>query len=107
MKQLTPLQWQILDLLPIGAEHPKQGAIIAQRLNITMRGLHDEIAYLVNEVGVPIGSSRKKPAGYYIIATDEELNTTASALEAQALSELKRISHLRNIDLDKWWDAVG
>lgn len=107
MKHLTPLQWQLLDMLPIGAEHPKKGAVIAQRLNISMRALHDEIAYLVNTVGVPIGSSRRKPAGYYIIATDEELNATASALEAQVLSEFKRINHLRSINLNNWWNAVG
>lgn len=106
MKKLTPQQAQLLDMLPIGAEHPQQGAILAQRLNVPLRALNHEIAYLVNVVGVPIGSSRSTPAGYYIISNDDELNATTSVIEAQAKAELKRVYSLRHINLDNWHNKV-
>lgn len=106
MKKLTTQQAQLLAMLPIGAEHPQPGAILEQRLNVSSRTLHDEIAYLVNIVGVPIGSRRSQPAGYYIIANDDELSTATSAIEAQALAELTRTNRLRRIDLQHWRDQV-
>jgi hypothetical protein len=62
--------------------------------NLTGRCWNDrEIKGAVEELRVtyriPVGSSRRKPYGYFLAVTDEELQATAEVYISQALSMLK------------------
>ncbi|MDY2528992.1 hypothetical protein SOP56_03835 [Weissella confusa] len=89
-------------MLPEGAEQPVSISEIATRLNTNKRTITAWVAFLINHKGVPIGSRRSAPSGYYLITSDEERNNAIAPLTAQALEELKRAEKLRSIDLHTW-----
>ena len=89
-------------MLPEGAENPVSISEIATRLNTNKRTITAWVAFLINHKGVPIGSRRSAPSGYYLITSDEERNNAIAPLTAQALEELKRAEKLRSIDLHTW-----
>ncbi|CCF29556.1 Putative uncharacterized protein [Weissella confusa LBAE C39-2] len=77
-------------------------ADLAARLNTNKRTITAWVVFLINHKGVPIGSRRSTPSGYYLITSDEERNNAIAPLTAQALEELKRAERLRSIDLQTW-----
>lgn len=99
---LTEQLEQLVAMLPDGAENPVSISEIATRLNTNKRTTTAWVAFLINHKGVPIGSRRSAPSGYYLITTDEERNNAIAPLTAQALEELKRAEKLRSIDLNTW-----
>lgn len=99
---LTNQLEQLVAMLPEGAEKPVSIADLATRLNTNKRTITAGVAFLINHKGVPIGSRRSTPSGYYLITSDEERNKAIAPLTAQALEELKRAEKLRAIDLQTW-----
>ena len=99
---LTDQLEQLVAMLPEGAEQPVSISEIATRLNTNKRTITAWVAFLINHKGVPIGSRRSAPSGYYLITSDEERNNEIAPLTAQALEELKRAEKLRSIDLHTW-----
>lgn len=99
---LTNQLEQSVAMLPEGAEKPVSIADLATRLNTNKRTITAGVAFLINHKGVPIGSRRSTPSGYYLITSDEERNKAIAPLTAQALEELKRAEKLRAIDLQTW-----
>ena len=99
---LTSRLEQLVAMLPEGAEEPVNIADLAARLNTNKRTITAWVAFLINHKGVPIGSRRSTPSGYYLITSDEERNNAIAPLTAQALEELKRAEKLRSIDLQTW-----
>ena len=99
---LTEQLEQLVAMLPEGAEKPVSISEIATRLNTNKRTITAWVAFLINHKGVPIGSRRSTPSGYYLITSDEERNNAIAPLTAQALEELKRAEKLRSIDLHTW-----
>ena len=99
---LTEQLEQLVAMLPEGAEKPVSIADIATRLNTNKRTITAWVAFLINHKGIPIGSRRSTPSGYYLITSDEERNNAIAPLTAQALEELKRAEKLRSIDLHTW-----
>lgn len=99
---LTDQFEQLVAMLPEGAEKPVSIADLATRLNTNKRTITAWVAFLINHKGVPIGSRRSTPSGYYLITSDEERNNAIAPLTAQALEELKRAEKLRAIDLQTW-----
>ena len=99
---LTDQLEQLVEMLPEGAEKPVSIADIATRLNTNKRTITAWVAFLINHKGVPMGSRRSAPSGYYLITSDEERNNAIAPLTAQALEELKRAEKLRSIDLHTW-----
>ena len=70
-------------------------AAIRRRTGIGERNIKAAVEGLIVRHGFKIGSSRGKPAGYYLIETSEELERTCRTLRNQAMSELVRIAALR------------
>lgn len=99
---LTDQLEQLVAMLPEGAEQPVSISEIATRLNTNKRTITAWVAFLINHKGVPIGSRRSAPSGYYLITSDEERNNAIAPLTAQVLEELKRAEKLRSIDLHTW-----
>ena len=99
---LTDQLEKLVAMLPDGAENPVIISEIATRLNTNKRTITAWVAFLSNHKGVPIGSRRSAPSGYYLITSDEERNNAIAPLTAQALEELKRAEKLRSIDLHTW-----
>lgn len=99
---LTDQLEQLVAMLPEGAEKLVSIADLAARLNTNKRTITAWVAFLINHKGVPIGSRRSTPSGYYLITSDEERNNAIAPLTAQALEELKRAERLRSIDLQTW-----
>ena len=99
---LTDQLEQLVAMLPEVAEKPVSIADLVTRLNTNKRTITAWVAFLINHKGVPIGSRRSTPSGYYLITSDEERNNAIAPLTAQALEELKRAEKLRSIDLHTW-----
>ena len=99
---LTDQLEQLVAMLPEVAEKPVSIADLATRLNTNKRTITAWVVFLINHKGVPIGSRRSAPSGYYLITSDEERNNAIAPLTAQALEELKRAEKLRSIDLHTW-----
>ena len=68
---------------------------VRRRTGINERGVKAAVEGLIVRHGCKIGSSRGKPAGYFLIETSEELERTCRTLRNQAMSELVRIAALR------------
>lgn len=62
----------------------------AEAAGLAMRHAQDVVKALIEEHGVPVGSSYEKPAGWYLVATDAEREENRTALRSRALSILRR-----------------
>lgn len=88
--------------LPEGRNNPVKAHELAERIGVDKRTLSAYVSYLIKHKGVPIGSSRQTPSGYYIMMDETDRLATLAPLEAQATEELKRVNSLRHINLDTW-----
>lgn len=93
---------QLVDYLPQGQEHPITANDLSKHIGVDKRTLSAYVSYLIKREGVPIGSSRRRPTGYYLIMNEWDRQNTITPLEAQASEELKRANSLRRINLDTW-----
>ena len=88
--------------LPEGRNNPVKAHELAEHIGVDKRTLSAYVSYLIKHKGVPIGSSRQTPSGYYIMMDETDRLATLAPLEAQATEELKRVNSLRHINLDTW-----
>lgn len=79
----------------LGRDQAMQIAAIRSRTGMGERNIKAAVEGLIVRHGYKIGSSRGKPAGYFLIETSEELERTCRTLRNQAMSELVRIAALR------------
>lgn len=88
--------------LPEGRNNPVKAHELAEHIGVDKRTLSAYVSYLIKHKGVPVGSSRRAPSGYYIMTDETDRLATLAPLEAQATEELKRVNSLRHINLDTW-----
>lgn len=103
MLKLTSLQKDVYSLLPKGASRPRPQSEITRLLGIDKRTVSAIINELIVKHGIPIGSNRYEPTGYYLIENAEELQKAVQPLVKQAQAETERINTLLQIDLNDFY----
>ena len=88
--------------LPEGRNSPVKAHELAEHIGVDKRTLSAYVSHLIKHKGVPVGSSRQTPSGYYIMTDETDRLATLAPLEAQATEELRRANSLRHINLDTW-----
>lgn len=106
MSQLSTIESDVLDLLPVGNERKMPLKDISTLLNVNERTIYQVVSNLVKK-GVPIVASRNgKERGYYIATNTEELAEGTQAYKEQAKDMVDRIGCLYKIDLNKWQENI-
>lgn len=81
-----------------GRSNAALGALLEAKTGMKVRRVRAIMSELI-EMGLPIGSTPHRPAGYYIIQTHVEAVDVCNRLKGHAISILRRCMHLRG------WDA--
>lgn len=89
-----------MDILE-GRQQAKPMPYLAERVGISTRSLQTIINHLIVDHKKPIGSTSKKPAGYYIVSNDEDLDEALKNLRHRAMSILHRMAALRRVSLNE------
>lgn len=101
MKQLEGDYKQLYELLPKGMEHTITAHEISKITGIPKRRIYSMINILILHYDVPVGGLRNDGKhGYFIATNREELRRAISPLEHHAGEMLKRVEHLKQIDLE-------
>jgi len=78
----TDLEKKLIEVLPLGGEHPMVASQIEKLTGISKRELRRMKLPLALK-GVPIASSRQHPQGYYIISNNLEKRLYIKSLWSQ------------------------
>jgi len=68
---------------------------VAATAGLTERVVQIAVAHLIEEYGMPIGSAVKKPMGYFLIETEEELAEAVTQLVHRVRALVRRIAALK------------
>lgn len=75
---------------------------ISRRSGVAPRQVRDIVKGLIEKHRVRIGSALCAPAGYYMIATEEEAETNERTLRRLGISILVRAAVLRGIGIEEY-----
>jgi len=96
--QLTAKECRVLELIPVGHEQAIQARRLAQLAGQHERESRELINHLVVEHGLPIGSSPEPgSAGYFIIASEEDLEIATRHLKPRAIKIFRRARALEKL----------
>ena len=99
--QLNKNEKEVVSLLHKGAESAIKANDIAKITGIKSRNIRDIIYSLITLDNYPIGSTRALPnQGYYLISNEQERNATIAVLESQIRNMKKRVSILKDIQIN-------
>lgn len=76
--------------------------IISELTGIAPRQVRDIVKHLIEHHHARIGSALTRPAGYYMIATDDEAAQNELTLRRLALSILTRAAVLKNLTVQEY-----
>ena len=106
MQQLTTLESDVLDLIPIGGERKMPLKGISELLGIEERSVYYVVNSLVKK-GVPIVATRTgKNRGYYIASNAVELGEGIVSFANQVRDMENRIELLLHSDLKDWQSNI-
>lgn len=71
--------------------------VVAGISGVSERGVQSIVVTLIEQHHVPIGSAVKKPMGYFLIETDEELAESLGQLVHRITALAKRIAALKRV----------
>lgn len=98
MEELTPQEKRLITLLPRGKENARNGTYLSRLLGIERRSFFSLVEGLRRK-GRFIGSSRKNPKGYYLVANEEEKAHFLASYKAQVKREIETLKILeRNVE---------
>ena len=69
--------------------------VLAASAGISEREVQSAVALLIEQHHMPIGSAVKKPMGYYLIETEEELAESLSQLTHRITALARRVAALK------------
>lgn len=90
-----------------GAEYAISIAELRRRTKLSERAVKDAVNGLRLRHLIPVGSSRGKKCGYYLIDNATEMERTVRSLRRQALSELHLIRVLMGRDQVRYRELLG
>jgi len=70
--------------------------VVAGLTGLSERNVQEIIAHLIEHHGYPIGSAVKKPMGYFLIETQDELDESVSQLLHRLTALARRIAALKH-----------
>lgn len=96
---LSPDERAVLDVL---TRHRGRAAavgleLVAGMAGLSVRNVQDIVAHLIERHGFPIGSAVKKPMGYFVIETQDELAESLSQLVHRLTALARRIAALKRV----------
>ena len=100
---MTATEQSVLDRLAVrvGRARAISAVVLGEQLGLSPREVGAAIKILIEDHGALIGSVTDDPAGYYVIATEEELEQTTRQLWSRAISCLVRISKLERTAMEE------
>lgn len=78
-----------------GKDNPIQVSEIMEEIPLSDREIRRIVQYLVNNMGMPIGSTTKNPFGFFMIVKEEDYLEAVSNLEGRKQKIQERINALR------------
>lgn len=106
MSQLTTLESDVLDLIPVGNERKMPLKDIGTLLGIDERKIYIVVSSLVKK-GVPVVAIRSgEDRGYYIATNEQESLDGTQAYKEQIRDMQERINYLYRIDLPNWENNI-
>ncbi|MGM7556960.1 hypothetical protein [Aerococcus christensenii] len=94
----TKQEQALLNILPRGKENARNGTYLSRLLGVERRSFFSLVEGLRRK-GCFIGSSRKSPKGYYLVANEEEKNHFLVSYKAQVKREIETLKILeRNVE---------
>lgn len=81
-----------------GRSNPIKAETLAKELEVSIRGLRDDIHYLITKYRIPILGSRQEPYGYWIAENEGDLQNGILALENQHKSIGERLDVFKDCD---------
>lgn len=91
MENLDKNEKALVNLLPVGCEHPRSARELAKLLQLNDRAVRRLINHLATQHHLPIGSKSGEPAGYYWIVSENERSLSIDQLNSQVESMVMRI----------------
>jgi hypothetical protein len=91
-RKLSDCQWFLLNTLMAGREQAISISALCAKwegVDYSDREIKAAVKSLVEDFEIPIGSSRSKPAGYYLIVTPEDAEAAVKPL----LAEIRSLAH--------------
>ncbi|MCT7752248.1 MAG: hypothetical protein N4R58_04695 [Lactobacillus iners] len=100
MEELTLQEKRLITLLPRGKENARNGTYLSRLLGIERRSFFSLVEGLRRK-GCFIGSSRKNPKGYYLVANEEEKDHFLASYKAQVKREVETLKILER-SVEQW-----
>lgn len=91
---MTDLEIKVLNMIPHGMENPVQIRTIQEQTGQSERDVKDMIDTLVKVYEYPIVGLRRRPYGYYIATTKDELDIGLAPYRKQIRTEQERLGKL-------------
>lgn len=104
LEELSKDEETLLGALQHGRNNAISMKLLAGEVEVNTRTLQQMIHHLIVDHKKAIGSSSKAPAGYFLIASEEELRNAVSHLNNRAMSVLHRMAALKKCSLQ---DLLG
>jgi hypothetical protein len=102
---MTALAERLTEILPEGRANAIPARALARRLGVDTRTLQQLVVEAI-ERGVLIGSASSEPFGYFLIASESDLEAGTAHLRARALSCLHRWSRVRKLARERFEEPV-
>lgn len=106
MNELSVLESDVLDVIPIGRERTISNKEITQLLGVTDRAVFETINSLRSK-GVPVCAIRSgKNRGYFIATNEDERAEGVRGYKAQITEMSRSIKDIESADLTGWKEIV-
>ncbi len=102
--ELTHEERLVFAALEIGRAGAKTQAVLASVTGIEARRLREVIQHLIVRHDKMIGSASGRPAGYFLIENEEELEKVLKVLKHHAVMMLVRMSKLNGTAVEKIYE---
>ncbi len=99
--ELTHEQRLVFAALEVGRASAKTQAVLAIETGIKARRLREVIQHLIVRHDKMIGSASDRPAGYFLIENEEELEKVVKVLRHHAVMMLVRMSKLNGTAVEE------
>jgi hypothetical protein len=100
---IEPKQHSILRLVSAckGRAHAISIGMIGRITNMQEREIKSSVKSLIEDFGIPIGASRHKPYGYFLIVSSDDVDVALRPLANEVISIARRMRKLGGSDIVK------
>lgn len=107
MSQLSAIESDVLDIIPVGSGHKVAIRDIGQLIGADERTIY-EVVNNLRKKGVPVCAKRSgEDRGYFIAQTEEERIEGLAAYKAQVQDMTMLITQIEAADLENWQEGLN